>query len=187
LIQTERIREEIPRMLKSLGAGSLVDAPCGDFFWMKEVCLPVQRYVGIDVVPELIRANSEKYGNTCRSFLEMNIIEEVVPCADIVLCRDCLVHLTFEQCFKIIENFRKSGSPYLLTTTFTDRTRNEDLGDGFWRTLNLEAPPFDFPPPKAVIVEGCSEYDGAYADKSLGLWSFKQLPSRLQNMKTDGL
>jgi hypothetical protein len=187
LIQTERIREEIPRMLERLGADSLVDAPCGDFFWMKEVCLPVQRYVGIDVVPELIRANRLQFGSVHRSFLEMNIIEEVVPCADIILCRDCFVHLTFEQCFRIIDNFKRSGSTYLLTTTFTDRTVNRDLDDGFWRTLNLEVPPFDFPHPESVIVEGCTECDGAYTDKSLGLWRLKHLPNLVQDTKTGGL
>lgn len=183
LFQTRRIREEFPRLLGTIGASSLVDAPCGDFFWMKEVDLPVRRYVGVDVVPELIRANSAQYGNSQRSFIEMNIIEEVVPCADIILCRDCFVHLTFEECFRIINNFKKSGSSYLLTTTFMERATNKDLEDGFWRPLNLEVHPFYFPPPETVIVEGCTEHNGTYADKSLGLWPLQKLPGHVCDLK----
>ncbi len=45
----------------------------------------------------------------------------------------------------------------------------------FWRALNLQAAPFDFPPPDRVIVEPCSELDGACSDKSLGLWNIAAL------------
>jgi hypothetical protein len=41
--------------------------------------------------------------------------------------------------------------------------------------LNLEQPPFNFPPPSDVLVEGCQEGGGAYADKALGLWAIETL------------
>ena len=37
-----------------------------------------------------------------------------------ILCRDCLVHLTFDDARAALQNLRRSGSKYLLTTTFTD-------------------------------------------------------------------
>ena len=53
----------------------------------------------------------------------------------------------------------------------TDRVSNSDLsGNDFWRPLNLELSPFDFPKPLKIINEKCTEYNGIYADKSLGLW-----------------
>ena len=76
---------------------------------------------------------------------------------------------------KVIDNFMKSGSKYLLTTTFVNRTRNDDLGKGFWRTLNLEIAPFQFPMPIKILNEKCTEYGGAYSDKSLGLWVLKDI------------
>ena len=170
LFQTRHIRKDIPKLLNKLEAASLIDAPCGDLFWIKAIELPVERYIGIDIVPELIQDNKRRYRNRQRSFLEMNIIEDRVPQADVILCRDCLVHLSFDECRKVIENFKKSGSKYLLTTTFTDRPENNDLVEGLWRPLNLEISPFNFPKPITVINEKCMECDGEFSDKSLGLW-----------------
>jgi hypothetical protein len=170
LPQTTAIRQEIPKLLKELHVKSLIDAPCGDLFWIKEIELPVEKYIGIDIVEELIDQNKKKYANQQRSFMALDIIEDEIPKADIILCRDCFVHLSFKQSFKIIKNFKKSGAIYLLTTTFTERLKNNDLGRGFWRTLNLEIPPFNFPRPIKIINENCSECNGQYSDKSLGLW-----------------
>lgn len=178
LSQTRVIVQELPKLLKELNARSMVDAPCGDFFWMEEVELPVGKYVGVDIVEQMIQQNQANYGNQQRSFLVMNIVEDVVPRADLILCRDCLVHLSFDDCKKVIRSFIKSGSRYLLTTTFTGRLKNDDLGEGLWRTLNLQIPPFDFPNPMMIINEKCTELGGQYSDKSLGLWMLKdiQLP-----------
>src|SRR4029453_1207153 len=89
---------------------------------------------------------------------------------DLGLCRDCLVHLSFENIGRAIDNIRVSGARYLLTTTFLDHEVNGDIEDGDWRMLNLEREPFNLPPPVDVLVEHCEEGDGAYADKALGLW-----------------
>lgn len=176
LEQTAAIRREIPRIVEELGAKSLLDAPCGDFNWMKEVELGVEKYYGVDIVEDLIAHNNARFANPAREFLRRDLIREILPAADIVLCRDCLVHLNFKDAKKVLQNFHRSGCTYLLTTTFTKRDRNADLrGDDIWRTLNLELPPFNFPSPLMVIDEECTEGGGAYADKCLGLWRLSDL------------
>ena len=52
-------------------------------------------------------------------------------------------------------------------------------GWGKWRTLNFNLPPFDFPEPMLVINEKCTEADGAFKDKSLGVWRLADLPLHL--------
>ncbi len=37
LTQTKIIRMEIPSILKELHIKTLLDAPCGDFFWMQQI------------------------------------------------------------------------------------------------------------------------------------------------------
>lgn len=178
LEQTETLRRALPALLAEIGASSLVDAPCGDFNWMRDTDLGIDRYVGVDIVEELIRADQQRYGNDGRTFLCRDIIRDPLPKADVILCRDCLVHLTFDQALKAIGNFKRSGSTYLLTTTFSDRDANVDLkGKDIWRTLNLEHAPFNFPPPLRLISENCTEGDGAYGDKCLGLWRLADLPA----------
>ena len=68
-----------------------------------------------------------------------------LPAADAVLCRDCLVHFSLADVWAALGNIRDSGARYLIATTFSDRTYNDDAHTGCWRTLNMEAPPFAFP------------------------------------------
>ncbi|MEO8451290.1 MAG: hypothetical protein ABI647_15960 [Gemmatimonadota bacterium] len=87
-----------------------------------------------------------------------------------MLCRDCLVHLSFADVGRALANIRSARITYLLTTTFPEEALNVDIATGDWRPLNLEREPFSFPPPLALLPEGCTEGDGRFQDKSLGLW-----------------
>ncbi len=174
--QTATIRREIPALLRELGAKSLLDAPCGDFNWMRHVDLGVERYTGVDIVIDLIAADQRKYGAAGREFLCRDLIRDRLPAADVVLCRDCLVHLDFRDAQRMLRNFKRSGARYLLTTTFTARESNQDLvEDMIWRTLNLERAPFNLPAPLRLINENCTEANGAFADKCLGLWRLEDV------------
>lgn len=176
LEQTAVIQKEIGNLIARLKVKVLIDACCGDFFWMKKVNFGKAKYLGLDIVQDLISNNNAKYGSKKISFLRKDITCEAIPKSDLILCRDCFVHLNFYQINKALDNFKKSGAKYLLTTTFNSRTKNEDLLDGmFWRTLNLEISPFCFPKPEQIIIEKCSEINGQYQDKSLGLWKLEDL------------
>lgn len=169
--QTTEIRRELPLLVREFGIESFMDAPCGDFFWMKEVDLGVKRYVGVDIVEALVEKDQQQYGREGRSFQCLNLAEDSLPQVDLIFCRDCLVHLTFADAQKVIENFRKSGSKYLLTTSFTRMDCNDDLDlTGIWRPLNLQLPPFNFPEPLKLINENCPDCNGQFSDKHLCLW-----------------
>jgi hypothetical protein len=84
------------------------------------------------------------------------------------------VHLTNQQAVTVIENFKKSGSKFLLTTSFTETKLNQELivpkvGVG-WRPLNLAIAPFNLGSPLQLINEQSSEGRGKFKDKSLALW-----------------
>jgi hypothetical protein len=175
LLQTVIIRHEIPKLLKQLEIKILIDAPCGDWYWMRKVDLPVEQYIGIDIVDKLVEKNNSAFGNSKISFQVMNLANVDLPKGDLIFSRDCLVHLSFTDALKIIANFKRSGAKYLLTTTFTSREKNEDLGDGFWRPLNKQLAPFNFPNPIRLINEGCTEGNNLFADKCLGLWLLQDI------------
>jgi hypothetical protein len=92
-----------------------------------------------------------------------------------------LVHFSFANIIAAFQTMKSSGAEYLLTTTFPAREVNKDIVDGDWRPLNLEASPFLLPAPSDVIVEGCTEEGGAYADKALAVWRVSDLPTQLVN------
>ena len=52
---TKRLRVDLEALFEGLNATSLLDAPCGDFNWMRHVQLPAGcAYMGRDIVPKLI-------------------------------------------------------------------------------------------------------------------------------------
>jgi hypothetical protein len=171
---TAAIRRRLPMLLAELGARSLLDAPCGDGQWMASVNLGEVRYVGADIVPTLI-AGLTATSTPGRDYVVADLTCDPLPTCDLILCRDCLVHLSFANIGKAVANFKRSRATWLLATTFTEVMSNEDIEDGDWRALNFTRPPFGWPAPEALIDEECRELDGAYRDKSLGLWRLSLL------------
>ena len=175
LRQTHVIRQALPQVVRELGCKTLLDAPCGDFFWLSRVALDVERYWGVDVVAALVEENQKNYGNEVRHFLKLDLITDPLPKADLVFCRDCLVHFPCADVFRALRNIQASGSTHLLTTTFPDEDTNEEIPMGLWRPLNLQAEPFHLPPPLRLINEGCTHRHSKHPDKSLGLWQLAAL------------
>lgn len=167
---TEAMRNRLPGLFDHLGVQSILDAPCGDANWIREVTTGIA-YTGIDIVPSLIEQNVHQWtGNDAHRFMVADITEDPLPPADLILCRDCLVHLSFAHIDAAAANFRASGARWLLTTTFPLLEENNDCEDGDWRALNLTLPPFCWPQPQMLIGESCLEANGTWRDKSLGLW-----------------
>ncbi|MCA1383935.1 class I SAM-dependent methyltransferase [Bradyrhizobium sp. BRP23] len=176
-VATAAIQEALPALLQRLGARSLLDAPCGDAGWIGRLELDID-YTGIDIVPSLIDANRRRVaadGSSGR-FLVADITRDALPHADVILCRDCLVHLSFANIYRALAQFRMSGARFLLVTTFPEWDDNHDCEDGDWRALNMEKAPFGWPAPQALIDERCEEGGGGWRDKSLGLWRLDELP-----------
>lgn len=167
--QTRIIIGEIGRLVRQYHVRSILDIPCGDFQWMKDVDLGDAYYIGGDIVPELIERN-QIFSSEKRRFKVLNLLESDLPQVDLVIVRDCFIHFSNAHVKQALGRILDSGSVYLLTTTFSDRQRNGDIFTGQWRAINLQLPPFDLPEPLELVNEGCSELEGKFGDKALGLW-----------------
>jgi hypothetical protein len=171
LLQTARLREILPELVRGLGARSIVDAPCGDLHWMKDVDWEGMGvgYTGVDIVPELVERLRGLHPG--RRFECLDLVTDILPAADVVFCRDCLVHLPLAEVKTALGNIAKSGAKYLITTTFPRNGVNTEVRWSGWRPLNLQAAPFGLPAPMRIVEEGCTEDGGKYSDKSLAVWS----------------
>jgi SAM-dependent methyltransferase len=168
---TATLRTELPALLRRLKVTSLLDAPCGDGGWVTRADLGV-RVVGVDIVPELIerlRLRAAR-GEIAGDYHLADITADPLPRCDAILCRDCLVHLSFANIARAVDNFRSSGATFLIATTFPEWRDNRDCEDGDWRALNFERPPFSWGAPIELINENCTEAGGGWRDKSLGVW-----------------
>lgn len=175
LAETEAVRRELPGLLRELKVRTLLDAPCGDGWWITQTPLELDGYLGIDIIPELIARNRERYRTPWLRFEVRDATRDPLPRADVILCRDLLIHFSYRYIRLALESFRRSGSAYLLTTTYQGLPANRDILTGQWRPIDLELPPFGFPPPLRRIVEKECELDGLRLVRSLGLWRLADL------------
>jgi hypothetical protein len=168
---TAVLRAELPRLLQTLGVASLLDAPSGDAEWINNADLGV-RYLGVDIVPSLIERLQARAaaGEIKGEYRLADITRDPLPRCDVILCRDCLVHLSFANIECAVANFRASGAKWLIATTFPDWQTNADCEDGDWRALNFERAPFGWGSPVELLNENCLEAGGGWRDKSLGVW-----------------
>lgn len=172
LEETKIIRSALPGILKRFSIKTVLDIPCGDFYWMSRVNLSDVDYIGADVVKDVIDGN-KKNESTKKRFLQINLVRDSLPAVDLIFCRDCLVHLSNEDVISALKNICKSESKYLMTTTFCEQKINKDIITGRWRMINFENPPFSLPKPIFLLNE--EHPDSAYKDKSLGIWLIRDL------------
>lgn len=176
LAQTGKVRAALPTLLARHKIRSMLDLPCGDFHWMKEVNLEGIEYTGADIVAEMIEQNRSRYGRPGRRFLTLDLTQDTLPAVDLLLCRDCWVHLNYGDIARALGNIRRSGILYLLLTTFTHHQPNQDKLRGKFRMLNLGLAPFHFPQPIELILEDNLENRYSDTGKSLALWKVSDLP-----------
>lgn len=90
-----------------------------------------------------------------------DICEDAFPQAEVWHCRDCLFHLPFADIRKAFENFARSDIAFALLTTHRARLlhRNLDVTPGGFRFLDLERPPFNFPPPEEYLADYWKDRD----------------------------
>jgi hypothetical protein len=174
VFRTRLLRPQLTELVRNLGIRSLLDVPCGDFNWMRLTDLPLVEYIGADIVPEIIHTNTQLHARHDRRFVQLDMIHDSVPKADLILCRDGIVHFSFADIALALRSMCQSGSTYLLITTFTAHPRNENVATGQWRPLNLQIAPFLFPSPLLIVQDG-PRPDGTFPDKVLALYRLSGL------------
>jgi len=175
LESTETLRLMLPVIIKAVNATSILDAGCGDFTWMQDTELGVEKYIGVDIADFVINENNKKYANLNRSFYLKDVVKDPLPQADIIFCRDCLAHLSNEDIILALKNFKKSGAKYLLTSTYPKVTVNHDIASGNFRGINLRAYPFHFPIPVILFEEISAEKDMKRWGKWMALWRLDEI------------
>ena len=146
---TEPLRKWLISIIKTLKVKDFVDAPCGDFNWMKHVTPNVDiNYIGLDIVDSLISKNKSEYVSSKLDFRVANICKDALPACDMIMVRDCLFHLSYEDINNFLHNLATTDYKYLLTTTHkVERDfKNSNIITGDFRIIDLFSEPFNFDP-----------------------------------------
>lgn len=183
LAYTANLREKLPEVFEKLAVRKVFDAPCGDFNWMSHVVRACNvEYLGWDIVPQLIALNSAQYQNERTRFIAGNIITDEFPRADIWICRDCLIHFSFNDILATFENFVCSEIDYLLTTTHINESgfKNLDIRTGDARVIDLFSAPFFLP---VDYLHGIDDWQEPEVPRMMVLFSHAQIVEALPKMR----
>jgi hypothetical protein len=177
---TKRLRAELPKLFQHFSIRSVFDAPCGDFNWMRYVLLECREisYVGADIVSPLVEANIAQHENDRVKFLHLDLTTANFPKADLMICRDCLFHLSYEDIKCILLGYVASGIPYLLTSTHIGNFKNCDFSSsGDFRLIDLFSEPFNFPKDVMYRIE---DWTPPFPPREMCLWNRAQVISALR-------
>ena len=181
LAATAGIRRRLPDIIERHGVRHLLDAPCGDFHWMKEVVaeLPELQYTGGDIVAKLVADNRRRFATERIRFVALDITADPLPAADLMMVRDCLFHLSYADIARFLANLAESEVELLLTTTNViegERIVNRDIESGDFRPIDLFAEPFGFP---RECLESIEDNDVSIVGKRLCLFRVAPLIEHL--------
>lgn len=166
---TNDIRKHLPLLFEKFKIKSVIDSPCGDWNWMKLVNLDNIDYIGYDILSDILEFNNNNYKKENINFEYKDIINDSLPSSDLIICRDFMFHIRNEYNIKLLENFKNSGSKFLLSTSFDYILENQDLSDGNdwgYRPINLLLPPYNLGEPLYSFNEEHPDCHG----RTLYLW-----------------
>jgi SAM-dependent methyltransferase len=123
---TATIRAELPQLLRQLGITRLLDAPCGDFNWMRHVDLTGIKYAGMDSSRENLAlaigaVRVPQFVPSFEVFFRGDILRDDMPPADAILCRDFFQHLPGGDVLQILARIKIIGHTWLLATSFDNQ------------------------------------------------------------------
>jgi hypothetical protein len=179
---TRVLRRELPKLFDQFTIRSVFDAPCGDFKWMKHVMheCPDVEYIGADIVAPLIKANTAQHANERIRFFHADLTQAEFPKADLMICRDCLFHLSYQDIRLVLNNFVASGIPFLLTSTHLGALTNRDIYSGDFRSIDLFSTPFNFSKEVSYRIE---DWVPPFPPREMCLWSRDQVFSALKGCR----
>lgn len=130
---------------------SIVDIGCGDLTWMTTTnAFKLLNYTGIDIVESLIISHKKKYSN--HTFIQMDVVKNQPPSADLVIIRDVLFHLTHSEINDLFKNI-KGLYKYIILTSCNNIKNIDTLNQYHFHEVNLNIEPFNFKIPALKLCE----------------------------------
>ena len=134
---------------------SVVDIGCGDWAFSRYIDWRNIHYIGIDIVKSVVERNNQLFATPSIHFVYANVLEEDLPDADLVLCKDVFQHLSNADITKLLKKFRKFK--HCLITDYVDpntlSSNNQDILSGGYHPIDLTKPPFRVKGKKVLLFQ----------------------------------
>lgn len=169
LVEVGNLVETLPGFFAETGIGSLVDIGCGETNWIGGLSAHLDLYIGVDIAPSAIQeARLRRPDRPNQLVVEGDGFVDPLPRVDAILCKDVLTHYPLADALAALRHFLSADPRYLLLSTTTGAA-NAETALGYWRPLDLMAPPFSLPPPTLSVP--CR----AGAGKDVAIWHASDL------------
>jgi SAM-dependent methyltransferase len=148
----------VQRMVNSGRYQSVLDIGCGDWSLGRCIDWSSVRYCGVDVVSHVVEGNQNRFGRENVEFSCLNLIDDDLPPADLVIIKDVLQHLptpavsvaleklsayravlAVNDCVRESRYFRFRVVPRWFAV---DPAPNIEIEPGDYRPVALNEPPF---------------------------------------------
>lgn len=182
---TRNLRLGIPKIVNQFNIEQMVDAPCGDFNWMRRV-LPKMliKYHGLDIVDKLVAENNKNFATDNIEFSVADICNDRLPNCDLLMVRDCLFHFCYDDINRFLSNLAQCNYKYLFTTTHIITREqnfvNKDIVTGDFRRINLFAKPFSFD--KYSVLHVAVDYIVGHPPRVMVLLAKNSVPKNLDRL-----
>lgn len=139
-------RNFLQHFFKSNEIKSVVDFGCGDWEFSQSMNWSGMNYIGIDIVPSVIRWNQERFSASNVQFMCGDAMILEIAQGDLLLCKDVLQHLSNDDIALFLNKIKKFKH-CLITNDVNPRTLtsdNPDIKSGRpSRSIDLTKPPFN--------------------------------------------
>jgi hypothetical protein len=165
---TQKLRNELPAVLKKHNIHSMFDAGCNDCSWMSTLLVHLDYHGGDISVPMVadLQQRHPELDISCH-----DITTDELPLVDVLFIKDVTIHLDYRDKKKIVKNWLSSDIPWIMLThdEFEDN-KDFDYADGFpFAHVNWERSPWNFPRPTDCV------YEVGDAGRCMALWHRDQI------------
>jgi SAM-dependent methyltransferase len=154
---TRKFRLFLEQFLRSRNVKNVVDLGCGDWASTRLINWSGVDYLGVDIVPDVVERNRSEFGRPGVRFAVSNFVDEALPPADLVICKEVLQHLPKADVEKVLAKLpvyrmailvnddcmEQAGGLRTLWRSWPLTEPNVEIEPGGYRPLRLREAPFN--------------------------------------------
>jgi SAM-dependent methyltransferase len=159
-LQTAAYTEAVRAFVRQRDIKAVVDLGCGDYRVGRLLRTTGVRYVGVDIVPELIERNRKIFADEETQFECCDLLEDELPAGDVCLVRQVLQHMSNREIGRAVA--RLGRYPYVLITEHLpapdrlvqpnlDKPHGADTRVVDGSGVFLDLPPFSVPIDRIIL------------------------------------
>lgn len=152
---TRYMLEQLPDLFRKHNITSLFDAGANDAAWQVQTLAKLIKYSAGDHNPRMVEL--AKAASPELDIVVHDIRKDSLPIVDVLFVRDVAIHLNNRNKRLMIDNWLRSGIPWILMTHINNIQENKDFEhhdtDFPFAEINWKLPPWNFPEPIDFVVD----------------------------------